>query len=923
MTTESALRASGHRLVDVVKANQSAWASKNSVVETSAWNDVSVLLDALDDFVSALEAAGEEDDASSSPDGKKCTPPAELVSLSELSASHSALELVALWGVVGLVDDGLRSAGQARRSSRAAKIPIMALKRRPCDARVDRMCRLEKVAATLERCLRRETLSPVTNRFASDCLAVLLQLDQLSSSSDRARSFVEAVPSPGIARALRELLGGAVVDPTSSQPVPPPKWCVSACSELLAAVARSSLTSIMNEFAGDSELDAETGADAPAIERGLAAALGSVARVDDPGYVRDVAPQLVEEVVRAENANNARSRIAVRALSTISIRSPQVVVRECAGCFATRGVRDEDSLERDLDLLVRISARAEMVNPFLHDFRVVSALVSLSCFCLDSKRSKMLERALAVLASMARADAASFAAIVDDVLRHDENVCFGPGPTGSVEMRANPSPGNALPESVGDVVAKIPEPAAVGAVFARLLRTHFLQRDDETGGRGLYVLVKLAEMLDAGALDASGAAILETVSVIVEARSSDDSSHDDELEQVALGSLLAILELGSEERDQDEERILKSLSKPLEILSAPDRPSSASLAAECRVRILTRGATRRSPSDTKPPQSWRQALEAASRDLAADSPPAVKASGIVSLTQYARAATRRRQVADFDDSLLPGPDDWEPVASALVEALSDDESYVYLAAAHSLAALADANPQTILPFLCEAHETGRLLGPHGKLLNEHTIAKLGEALVCAVKRRGSALPAYAPKLARALIRGARPDAPDPSPEARCARFSALADLAALAKHSIAPIALDIVDLVTATLDLEQRQQGQPKNAEEKRYSTRRAAAFLAAQLLAGSGGECIDECPRPTARMCRRLKAIVENIEEDQTTQRHAAFGLEKLDEVIDKKMNTPIASDGAGRSGDSDRWILPIVAGRDDWIERELNVRS
>ena len=59
---------------------------------------------------------------------------------------------------------------------------------------------------------------------------------------------------------------------------------------------------------------------------------------------------------------------------------------------------------------------------------------------------------------------------------------------------------------------------------------------------------------------------------------------------------------------------------------------------------------------------------------------------------------------------------------------------------------------------------------------------------------------YAPLLARALVRGARPDAPFGDDRSRAACYSNLAELAFLAKHAIAGFALDLLDLASKTLD---------------------------------------------------------------------------------------------------------------------------
>lgn len=933
METERALRMAGRQLVAILKDIRETWATQKSAKESrsTAWEDVVSLLDALDDFITGLERAALLDlKVIKGKEGVVTSAPAELASLSELSATYAALELVALWGVTGLVDLGLRSVGVGRDVSRAARLPLPAQKRESAVRDEFVVDKLTRILETFERSLQRDTLSPVTSRFVSDALATALELDRLSpAATSRASRVIATVTPLAAARALRELLGGAVLE--TGKVVASPAWCVKACSELLTRVARQSVASIMAEFAGDDELRAETGADAPAIELGLANALASVATNDDEGYVRDVAPQLIGELVRDQQSSTARQRIAARALASIARRVPKLVAAAAAGCLETWEMADERMLQTDLNRLRTVAAMTELAGPVVLDAKILPALVLLADFCARSRRSSTLDAACAVLASLARTDSAKFAVLFDEALLvGDMRPVFANGDSGGVELRGcakrTDAMSDSLAETVGHLARKIAEPAAVGALFARLLQTHLKSANEvdlRARAERLAVLVKMAELLDAGALDASGAAILETLGVVLDAKADearrillcedDDKSDVDRhlLEQVTLGSLLAILELGASERSEPEERMLRKMLPALEALSAPGRPADlASLAADCRVRILTRGAARLRQRQEEP-HTWRDALEAARSDLANLVEPSARACGIISLTKYARAATRRREVQAFDDTMLPTPSDWEPIAVALFHALDDNESYVFLAAVHALAALADANPAQLLPFLCQAHETGMLHTSDGQdcPLSEAAIARLGEALVCAVKRRGDALPTYAPKLARALVRGARPDAPDPSPAARCARLSALADLAALSKFAVKPIALDLIELVSMTLDIEERdfQESEPG------FSTRRAAAYLARRLIDGSGVHCIEECPRPTAQMCRRLRDIVENQRDDLTTRHHAALALEALDSVLEMKMT--------GSHLDKEltaRDILPLA--RDDWLSRSAH---
>lgn len=919
---EVTLRRAAHKVVALTKKLQDEWGRKNDV-GVEGWGEVCDMLEAVDGVVAALEAAGRFDarePAVPKAVGRVKEPaaPAELLSLTELAAVNTALEIVALWGVASAVDVGLRSVGRGRTASRSAKVPLAAQKRRVRRAPDGG---LERMWATLAGALGRESLGPVMLRFVADGLVLALELDRRDKTT-RARDLALSLPAEVSARAVREVLGGAVSD--VGEHVPAPQWCAAACGSLLAAIARSDLSAILAEFAGEDEVRASTGADAPNVEKNLAAALASVDLTDDDGYVKDIVPQLVTEATTKatfegdavdDAAQGARSRIATRALARLADRSSSIVLAAAAGTLFTHDKADERQLAKDRDILMLLAAAAELAGPFLLHVRVVAALLALADFCAASSRTNDLGKAACVLSALARADPARFAALVDEALSCDPPL-FGPGDEGGVELRGAMGGAWQLADTAGAVFGRLRDAPVVASLFAQLLRTH-LTAETKSAAR-LLCLVRVADLLDARALD-TGTAVLDTLAAVLAARAQaatrlqtfqvddngeeEDDDEDDALEQVALGTLLAILEVGAAERPPEDEAALKALLPALEVLSRPSR-AGGELAAECRARVLRRGAAKLRASSTaskKSKTSWRDALAEARADLADSSSPAMRAYGIVSLTKFARAVTQRKEAvlksrADDRNVDAPGPGDWRPVATALVEALADNDSYVFLAAAHSLAALADANPTELVPFLCDIHETSKL---DDLEIGDAARARLGEALACTIKRRGAAAPAYVPKLARALVRGARPDAPDPSPNARCAAFSNLADLASLAGVAVRDFALDAVDLVQMTLDFEEKDR-KPSDAG---FSTRRAAAFLGRQLLAGS--HCIEAAPRPTARMCRKFKTIVEDDADDDATRHHAALALQALNTLLDAKLRP----DASNKLED----MLPVF--RDDWL--------
>ena len=201
--------------------------------------------------------------------------------------------------------------------------------------------------------------------------------------------------------------------------------------------------------------------------------------------------------------------------------------------------------------------------------------------------------------------------------------------------------------------------------------------------------------------------------------------------------------------------------------------------------------------------------------------------------------------------------DWRPLARVCVKALGDDESYVFLAAAHALSAIADAAPGEVMPWLLEQFETEK---------REKTRRRLGEALVLSVRRRGEAAPAYAQKLGRAFAAGA---ANDRAERDRLACLSCLSELAPLCRD-IQGWGLDALDLAMAGLD-------------GRDDLTKRGAAFLGAALVSGA---FLDAHPKETAKLCKRLKAGVSD--KDEVVAGHCVRAMESLDVLLGERLALP-----------------------------------
>lgn len=167
-------------------------------------------------------------------------------------------------------------------------------------------------------------------------------------------------------------------------------------------------------------------------------------------------------------------------------------------------------------------------------------------------------------------------------------------------------------------------------------------------------------------------------------------------------------------------------------------------------------------------------------------------------------------------------------------------------------------------------------------LSYAVVLPLGEALVLAIRKSGQAAPHYAHIFLRALIKGAAPPplprasatptpgvAPDPNPDPdpellalaafRASCFSGLAEIGTLIGWGVTKVAVDVADLIVATLRRE-RAAVDPHRAtsdgKSHAVAARRGAAFLALTLIEHCGSMLLREHPRVIHDLYRVLKDI-------------------------------------------------------------------
>ena len=173
-----------------------------------------------------------------------------------------------------------------------------------------------------------------------------------------------------------------------------------------------------------------------------------------------------------------------------------------------------------------------------------------------------------------------------------------------------------------------------------------------------------------------------------------------------LSILVSILELGARRRSQRDEDRFKSfvpLLTPLAELSVDDRPDSsmstiyaelAEMASHAVALVASRNVVedldKEQPvNDVERPRTIFEKLAQARQDLESKDPP-IRARGVVQVRHLAMGCAADEENQNLGLSINETEPLLKELLSVSISALRDIESYVYLAAIHGIAAIADA-----------------------------------------------------------------------------------------------------------------------------------------------------------------------------------------------------------------------------------------
>ncbi|CAM9547766.1 unnamed protein product [Chrysoparadoxa australica] len=369
--------------------------------------------------------------------------------------------------------------------------------------------------------------------------------------------------------------------------------------------------------------------------------------------------------------------------------------------------------------------------------------------------------------------------------------------------------------------------------------------------------------------------------------SGDDMAGRERICIVVLGLMTALLELGAEKRDEAEEDALQGMLPDLKILAECRGCGEAAdelteMATTVLLLVIARSQNYQADAvqsaavareqeareELELPQLVLHNISRSQADLASEAPP-LRARGVVTLTKTVRkVAAGGRLRAGNVDALAP-------LMETFLSMLSDDESYVYLAAVQGLTVMAEGAPSYAIPALVQCFIASDEVKADQLTMQQRI--KLGEALVLTARRCGEATPKYAHHFVAAFVKGARERVAAEDREGALFRASCLSNLAEVCRQlhwSIRSYAVDVTDLALGILALE-------RSANEQDVKIRRGALFLLASITEALGDDILQIMPELLTPMLRALLHAHKH-DADSTNREHAKNGLTALRALIE-----------------------------------------
>ncbi|KAM6495912.1 hypothetical protein JOM56_008618 [Amanita muscaria] len=385
-------------------------------------------------------------------------------------------------------------------------------------------------------------------------------------------------------------------------------------------------------------------------------------------------------------------------------------------------------------------------------------------------------------------------------------------------------------------------------------------------------------------------------------------SSGDEMIETAINLLLSILE-ANEGLSARTMPVLNDIYSLLDPFSRDQLANIRAVAREAKMvmtaRLASTSTDRRlhSSEEESSQEVYQKALK-----LLQDPILPVRSHGLLLLRQLVT-----RSKGEVDSALIPA------ILSIFLQAVQDDESYLFLNAVQGLAAMVDSYGKDVLKALVRDYTGGLVNSTGGGDLSQHGLdvrIRIGEALGIVIRRMGTALGIYSDLLVPPLFQIVR--SPDVPTVLRTSSLSLLADCVNIYALAILPYVTDLAETMVDFLHIEAvpvtdgsstrktqyvAEVVPPKEVDRKpsmdsqptstnpRFPPLRRAALHFLSLLVRSMTEYVYEnsptgmnIPVITLRRAKTVLAYVASTDEDNLVRimaREAGEGLQQLQQAL------------------------------------------
>ncbi|XP_071959551.1 transport and Golgi organization protein 6 homolog [Antedon mediterranea] len=190
------------------------------------------------------------------------------------------------------------------------------------------------------------------------------------------------------------------------------------------------------------------------------------------------------------------------------------------------------------------------------------------------------------------------------------------------------------------------------------------------------------------------------------------------------------------------------------------------------------------------------------------------------------------------------------------EKLTDDDSYIYLAAIRGLEAMADVYPDQVIPALCEEYANSRQAGCDAEIR-----MKIGESLVKATRNLGELVPHYRQDLLNCILTVTK----HPDSDLRASSLTNLGEVCKLLRFSLGSVIYEVMNCLVSILKT------------DSEIIVKRACVNVVTLMLRGLGEEAMSVLESSLLDLYRSLKHILAT-ENDDVVKLHAELALNEMD---------------------------------------------